>query len=116
LFAEKEFRAKERGPLDDYRIFNFYNEHWSDVESKWFERTKNSSAAMSWARINGATQIAIAEELKQFGIDVFPQFAEIAMEEFLDTGAVSQAFTLPRSSAFEQEPPFAYSEPELPPF
>lgn len=116
LFAEKEFRAKERGPLDDYHIFNFYNEHWGDCESKWFERTKHSSAAMSWARINGATQIAIAEELKQFGVDVFPQFAEIAMEEFLDTGSVSQAYTLPRSSDYDPEPPFAYSEPEPPPF
>jgi hypothetical protein len=79
------------------------------LRASGFERTRIAVRQMSWARINGATQIAIAEELKQFGIDVFPQFAEIAMEEFLDTGAVSQAFTLPRSSAFEQEPPFAYS-------
>lgn len=116
LFAEKEFHARQNGPLDEYKIFHYYTENWADCEAKWFERTKDSNAAMSWARINGGTQTAIAEELKQFGIHVFPQFAEVAMEEFLDTGAVSTAYTIPGTSDDEPEPPFEYTEIDPPPF
>lgn len=112
LFEEKEFRAREQGIKDEYEIFAYYEKHWADAEHKWFERTKESSAAMSWARINGATQSAIAAELKQFGIDVFPQFADIAMEEFLETGAVSTAYTIPRSSDYDYDLPFEVAEPE----
>lgn len=112
LFEQKEFRARELGIKDEYEIFAYYEHHWADAEHKWFERTKESSAAMSWARIHGATQSAIAAELKQFGIDVFPQFADVAMEEFLDTGCVSSAYTIPRSSDYDYDLPFEVSEPE----
>lgn len=114
LFEEREFRARVDGPASDYEIFNFYREHWSDVEKKWFVATENSSAALSWARVNGATRTAITEELKSFGYNVHPIFADVAMEELLDTGCVSEAYLMHSSAPYDDDLPFSYYEPEPP--
>lgn len=114
LFAEKEFQARVDGPASEYEIFNYYREHWQDVEKKWFVATENSSAALSWARINGATRTAVVEELKSFGFNVHPTYADVAMEEFLDTGAISEAYLMHSSQSYDDDLPFYFYEPEPP--
>ena len=114
LFEEREFRARIDGPASDYEIFNFYRDHWNDVEKKWFVATENSSAALSWARVNGATRTAITEELKSFGYNVHPIFADVAMEELLDTGCVSEDYLMHSSAPYDDDLPFSYYEPEPP--
>lgn len=114
LFAEKEFRARAIRAEDDYEIFNYYRTHWADVEKKWFLDTEKSSAALSWARINGATDVLMAQELQSLGYDVFPQFASLAIESLLDDGCIPPQFLKPTSAEPDWDAPFSELEPEVP--
>lgn len=112
LFEEKELRARLSAPIDELEICNYYRTHWDDVETKWFARTESSSASLSWMRIRGANQLAIAEELHQLGIDAYPQFAEAVMEQFLNGEVIAESYLCTNHAGMDYDLPFQPHENE----
>lgn len=115
LYAEKEFRARANMAKDDYDIFTWYRNKWADVEDKWFVRSRESCSALAWGRILARSNQQLVSDLADLGFEVLPMYADIAIEELLDNGTISDAWLAKPSINSFDGVPFDFTETEIPP-